>query len=163
MKKVLILSITLCIAVGSASAMSRGWAVPLEALGGYGVGFGGSALAFMAAGGTKGGFDTLAGALVVAAVYPGFSALGVYGVGELAEGDSENDVLSLSVPFVASYASFFAPMILGDSGASTVLALVLPPLVSTLAYNLVKDVEEDVVEIQPDESYTHLVSFSVGL
>ena len=156
----LILTIAVCIATGSASAMSRGWAVPLEIGGGYGVGIGAAMLAFGASGGfdSHGGFAK--GMLAMFVVYPGASALGVYGVGELAEGDSTNDALTLGLTAAASYGSFAASFVFGDWSAP--MAIILPPLVSTLAYNLVKDVEEDAEEIKRGESYTHLVSFSVG-
>jgi hypothetical protein len=142
-----------------ASAMSKGWAVPLEIGGGYGLGLGTTFLAF----GASGGFDSHAGfakgILAFFVVYPGASALGVYAVGELAEGDSTNDALSLGATLGASYGSFIASFAFGDWSAP--MAIILPPLVGTLTYNLVKDVEpED--ETRSTENYTHLVSFGVG-
>ncbi len=126
--KTLILFAALCISAGSASAMSRGWAVPLEVAGGYGLGIGSSILVYATADGYK-GFSPL-GILYMLVVYPAASALGVYAVGELAEGDSTNDALTLGVTMAASYGSFAASFAFG--GWSGAMAIILPPLVDTL-------------------------------
>ncbi|MCP4231373.1 MAG: hypothetical protein GY771_14665 [bacterium] len=158
--KTLLLIAIICIASGSASAMSRGWAVPLEVVGGYGVGIGSSVIAYGSAGGFSNCVGTLKGILAIFVVYPAASALGVYAVGELAEGDSTNDALSLGATLGASYGSFIASFAFRELSAA--MAIILPPLVDTLVYNLVKDVDEDNGEIRPAGRYTHLVSFSVG-
>lgn len=159
MKTMLILFAIVCISAGSASAMSKGWAVPLEVAGSYGAGIGVSMLAFGAVGGWHGGLDSVEGIIAVVLVYPAVTSLAVYGVGELAEGDSKNDALSLGVTMAASYATMAGCIALPVLGPF--LGIILPPLVDTLAYNLVKEVEED--EVLPDEgTYTHLISFSVG-
>jgi hypothetical protein len=159
-KTALIILAAVSIAAAPGSAMSKGWAVPLEVVGGYGLGIGVTMLAFGASGGfdSHGGFAK--GILAMFVVYPAASALGVYGVGELAEGDSTNDALTLGATLGASYGSFIGSFIFRDSFPA--MAIILPPLVDTLVYNLVKEVEEKPV-IHPDEgTYTHLISFSVG-
>jgi hypothetical protein len=147
------------IAAAPASAMSKGWAVPLEVAGGYGLGIGSSILVYATADDYK-GFSPL-GILYMLVVYPAASAAGVFGVGELAEGPSTNFGVTLGATLGASYGSFIGSFLFRDS--FPLLSIIVPPLVDTLVYNLVKDVEEDIVEIQPDEgTYTRLISFCVG-
>ena len=98
----------------SAGAMGKAGAVPLEILGGYGVGFGGVIFAIPI--GNVFNTDQYGGVGFMADMlggYPAGAALGVYAVGEWAEGDSVSDAKSLGITMGASFATMGASYLIG--------------------------------------------------
>lgn len=156
----LLLVASLCLPL-SANAMGKAGASALEVAGGYGVGLGG--LVFAIPIGNIFNTDHYGGVGFMVAMlggYPAGAALGVYAVGEWAEGDSVSDAKSLGITMGASFATMGASYLIGRL-KGMFFGLLLTPVVDTLVYNMVKGVAPE-EEIEGNGSYTRLINFSVS-
>jgi hypothetical protein len=158
----LLLVASLCLSLPlSANAMGKAGASALEIAGGYGVGLGG--LVFAIPIGNVFNTDHYGGVGFMTAMlvgYPVGAALGVYAVGEWAEGDSVSDAKSLGITMGASFATMGASYLIGRL-KGMFYGFLLTPVVDTLVYNLVKEVAPE-EEIDGNDSYTRLINFTVS-
>ncbi|MCP4231698.1 MAG: hypothetical protein GY771_16330 [bacterium] len=158
----LALIIAFCLTIPfPAYAMGKAGAVSLEVVGGFGVGFGGLILGIPV--GNLFNTDHYAGVGFMTAMmagYPAGVALGVYGIGEWVDGDSVSDGKSLGVTMGASLATMGASYLIGRL-KGMFYGFLLTPVVSTLAYNLVKETipENDGTT---DDSYSRIINFSIN-
>lgn len=156
----ILIVVVLCLALSiPAGAMGKAGAVPLEIVGGYGVGFGGVIFAIPI--GNLFNTDHYGGVGFMAAMlggYPAGAALGVYAVGEWAEGDSVNDAKSLGITMGASFATMGVSYLIGRL-KGMFFGFLLTPAVDTLVYNLVKEVTP---EDEAGERYSRIINIRVS-
>ena len=119
--------VVICITTGSASAASLAEAAPIEFGAGVLTGIAGFCVVALLTGGSRMEFPVCA--------YFGMLPIGIYSVGEMAEGGSKNKTLSFCVTAVTSYTTPFVCMKLTDS---TLGLFLLPALTGMIAYNLVR-------------------------
>ncbi len=158
----LLLVVVVCLSLPiSAGAMGKVGASALEVVGGFGAGLGG--LVFVIPIGNVFNTDHYGGVGFMAAMlggYPAGAALGVYAVGEWAEGDSVSDAKSLGITMGASFVTMGASYLIGRL-KGMFIGFLLTPVVDTLVYNLVKEVAPE-EETGGNASYTRLINFSVS-
>jgi hypothetical protein len=153
---------SICLAAPfQAGAMGKTGAVPLEIVGGFGVGFGGLILGIPI--GNLFNTDQYGGVGFMTAMMAGYPAgvgLGVYAVGEWVEGDSVSDGKSLGVTMGASLATMGVSYLIGRL-EGMFYGFLLTPVVGTLAYNLVKETAPSDGEVS-GEKYSQIINISVG-
>ena len=145
-----------------AGAMGKAGASALEVAGGFGAGLGG--LLFAVPIGNIFNTDHYGGVGFMAAMlagYPAGAALGVYAVGEWAEGDSVSDAKSLGITMGASFATMGASYLIGRL-KGMFFGFLLTPVIDTLVYNLVKETVPEEERINGNGNYTRIINFSVS-